>query len=75
MYDTYKHIILRDGSFTAGYKHFHMHHNLAQDRQVLFTRYVARGIFEIYPKHVHITPALKNQKMKCNISVNIILYS
>ncbi len=37
MYDTYKHIILRDGSFTAGYKHFHMHHNSAQDRQVLFT--------------------------------------
>lgn len=36
MYDTYKYVILRDGSFAAGYKHFHIHH-ATEGRQFLFT--------------------------------------
>jgi AraC-like DNA-binding protein len=37
MYDIYDHIIQRDGSFTAGYKRFHLNTNKAQGRQFLFT--------------------------------------
>lgn len=78
MYDNYKYVILRDGSFAAGYKQFHIHHT-TEGRQFLFTtlRFMrvisGRAVWQIGNHRISISPgdiiAVNNVEVRQFLSV------
>lgn len=79
MYDNYKYVILRDGSFAAGYKRFRIHH-ATEGRHFLFTTLrlvrVTRGhaVWQIGNHRISIAPgdiiAINNVDVRQFLSVD-----